>query len=258
MTLPFEEPLISVITVTLNSEKYLVDTINSVASQTYQNIEHIIIDGGSKDQTIPIIKDHENSISKWISEQDDGISDAMNKGINLSSGDYIIFLHSDDYFISTDVITKAVRFLNKKNHIYLFKVKLDDGNKQTYSSTRNLGPLTNFKMGSCHQGHICSKHLFDDIGKFSSRLKITMDYDLILRAYRAGYKSVSINMVLSHMRLIGISSQSDWEGLSRRFSEEKAVHNINAKTLSQVILYKLYWPIYITYRKALYLFREKT
>jgi glycosyltransferase involved in cell wall biosynthesis len=248
-------PLISIITVTFNAEKYLVDTISSVANQTYKNIEHIIVDGGSTDLTLQIIKKYKDEISTWVSEPDKGISDAMNKGISLSTGEYIIFLHADDYFFNNDVINRAVKHLEKNTHIYLFKVKLVSDKYSTFSNNQNLGFFTNLKMGSCHQGQICSQKLFQDIGTFSTDLKITMDYDFILRAYRAGYQSTSVDMILSTMRLIGISSQSDWSSLKKRFKEEKRVHSINTQNIWHKLLYKIYWPLYILYRKIFYMIK---
>ena len=252
-----ELPLISIITVTFNAEKYLEDTIKSVANQTYINIEHIIIDGGSNDQTISIIKKHSSKISKWISEPDKGISDAMNKGIHLSSGEFILFLHADDYLFNDTVIEKAIRYLNNKTDIYLFKVELVDGIRKTISKNKSFGFATNFKMGSCHQGQLCSRQLFDNIGIFSTDFKITMDYDFILRAYRAGYQSTSVNMILSTMRLIGISSQSDWKSLQKRFNDEKMAHYRNTSSFWLLLLYKIYWSLYLPYRKIIYTFQTR-
>ena len=88
---------ISIITITFNSEEHLEQTIESVAAQTYPSIEYIIVDGGSTDGTLDIIKRHEEDIDRWISEPDDGIADAFNKGIALATGDFVYFLNSDDY-----------------------------------------------------------------------------------------------------------------------------------------------------------------
>lgn len=251
-----KKPTISIVTVTLNSEKYLENAIRSIANQTYENIEHIIVDGGSSDNTLKIIKKHKDSVARWISEPDKGISDAMNKGIKISTGKYIIFIHSDDYLFSKNSIKEAVRLLNEKYHIYLFRVRLDQQNKTTYSAIRNLGLLTNFKMGSCHQGQICSRELFDNIGMYSTELNITMDYDFLLRAYRAGYSSVSVDKILSGMKLVGISSRTDWKSLSNRFSEERIVHFNNATTLWHRLIYIIYWPLYFGYRKTFFLLKK--
>jgi glycosyltransferase involved in cell wall biosynthesis len=98
---------ISVITVVYNGQDYLEETIQTVLKQTYQNKEYIIIDGGSLDDTVEIIKKYEDSIDYWISEPDNGIADAMNKGLKVAQGDYILFLHSDDYFLENNTLEKA-------------------------------------------------------------------------------------------------------------------------------------------------------
>jgi len=247
-----DKPLISVITVVFNGAEFLEQTIKSVINQSYDNVEYIIIDGGSTDGTINIIKENEHKIDYWISEPDRGISDAMNKGINLSKGDYLIFLNSDDYFMSDGALEKAVSFLKNKRHIYVFKVLFDDGEIKSVSTNKAFNFLMNFKMGSCHQGHICSRSLFEKIGLFDSRFKITMDYDFMLRAYRAGYTATPVDYILSVMRLVGISSRKDWKGLSDRFQEERKVHAKNTKCFWCPLLYWFYWPLYIQYRKIIY------
>jgi len=108
-------PKVSIITVCLNSEKFLEATLQSVLEQTYNNIEYIIIDGGSLDNTKEIIKKYEKDIDYWISEPDRGISDAFNKGLLASTGEIISFLNSQDYYLNKDVIQKVVNvFINKQ------------------------------------------------------------------------------------------------------------------------------------------------
>lgn len=106
---------ISIITVCYNSASTIEKTIKSVASQTYKNIEYIIVDGNSKDNTIDIIKKHENNITKWISEPDKGLYDAMNKGLALATGDLIGILNSDDTFYSVNVIEEIAKFHENNN-----------------------------------------------------------------------------------------------------------------------------------------------
>lgn len=101
---------VSIITVALNSAKYIEDCIQSVLSQTYNNIEYIVVDGGSTDGTAEIIKQYEDRISRWISEPDKGIYDAMNKGIALATGDIIGILHSDDLYIDEHVMVPRTSF----------------------------------------------------------------------------------------------------------------------------------------------------
>lgn len=243
---------ISIITITLNAERYLEQTIASVVNQTYSNREYIIVDGGSTDGTLDIIKKYESEIDNWISEPDNGIADAMNKGIDLATGDYILFLHSDDYLVNSSALERASEYLGDRFDIFFFQVLHDINGQNQVSSNRSLGWLTNFKMGSCHQGQLCSRKLFQRIGKFDTSFKIDMDYDLILRAYRAGASCNSVNMPLAVMRLIGISSRTDWKSLRERFDEERRVHFKNCSTIWMRLLYIFYWMMYLPYRKSLH------
>jgi len=243
---------ISIITITLNAERYLEQTIASVVNQTYSNREYIIVDGGSTDGTLDIIKKYESEIDNWISEPDNGIADAMNKGIDLATGDYILFLHSDDYLVNSSVLERASEYLGDRFDIFFFQVLHDIHGQNQVSSNKSLGWLTNFKMGSCHQGQLCSRKLFQRIGKFDTSFKIDMDYDLILRAYRAGASCNSVNMPLAVMRLIGISSRTDWKSLRERFDEERRVHFKNCTTIWMRLLYIFYWMMYLPYRKSLH------
>jgi len=243
---------ISIITIALNAERYLEQTIASVVNQTYSNREYIIVDGGSTDGTLDIIKKYESEIDNWISEPDKGIADAMNKGIDLATGDYILFLHSDDYLVNSSVLERASEYLGDRFDVFFFQVLHDIHGQNQVSRNRPLGWLTNFKMGSCHQGQLCSIKLFQRIGKFDTSFKIDMDYDFILRAYRAGVSCNSINMPLAVMRLIGISSRKDWKSLRERFDEERRVHFKNCTTIWMRLFYIFYWMMYLPYRKSLH------
>ena len=108
---------ISIITVCYNSGKTIEDTFKSVKSQTYQDIEYIVVDGGSKDETIEIIKKYEKIISSWISESDKGLYDAINKGIEKASGDFIGILNSDDIFYSDNTIQDLINFLEQQKDV---------------------------------------------------------------------------------------------------------------------------------------------
>ncbi len=108
-------PLISIITVVYNGEKYLKQAIESVINQTYKNIEYIIIDGGSTDNTLNIIKNYHQNISKWVSEPDNGLYDAMNKGIKLATGELIGMVNSDDWSELTAVEIIVNEYLKNDN-----------------------------------------------------------------------------------------------------------------------------------------------
>ena len=245
----------SIITVSKNSERYIEEAILSVAHQSFKNKEHIVIDGGSTDSTIDIIKRNNKYLTYWNSGPDNGIASAMNKGISKATGDYIIFINSDDYFVDNMVLENVSRYIDKSVDIYIFKVLyLYPNNRKLNSLTYPLGLLTNFKMGSCHQGQFISRNLFTKLGKYDENLNIFFDYDFILRSYRNGASSKSVNMLVSVMRQIGISSNRNWSGFSQRYKEEKIIHYKNCKNKMMFIFYKLYWLFYMPYRYSIYYF----
>lgn len=112
---------ISIITVCFNSEKTIEDTIKSVCCQTYKNIEYIIIDGGSTDRTCDIINSYISQISIFVSEPDNGIYDAMNKGLDMATGDYLLFLGSDDHLMSSNIIERVMARINNTTDIFLWR-----------------------------------------------------------------------------------------------------------------------------------------
>lgn len=241
---------ISIITVCYNSTQHLEQTIKSVAGQSYADKEYILVDGGSTDGTIEIIKRYEDKIDKFISEPDQGIADAMNKGLALATGDFILFLHSDDYLISNEILATAALHLATDEEIFLFNIFLArDGGKNLFKS-RGLNWWMNLKTGIFHQSTICRRELFDKIGNFDTGFRIGMDYDFFLRAYRSGVKAKKIDFPLSVMRLCGVSNQLDWPSLRERFAEEKRVHMKNCPSARLRIVYFFYWFFYPIYRRC--------
>jgi glycosyltransferase involved in cell wall biosynthesis len=150
---------ISIITITYNSAEHLEQTIQSVATQSYPHIEYIIVDGGSTDGTLDIIKRHEQHLDNWVSEPDEGISDAMNKGVALASGDFVYFLHSDDYLGSSNAISTACSYLTRSDDVFLFNIYLEKAGKRTLHRPRGFNPWLQFKNGIFHQSAFCSKRL---------------------------------------------------------------------------------------------------
>lgn len=241
-------PNISIVTISRNSEIYLEQTINSVLRQTYSNTEYILIDGGSTDHTIDIIKKYEDKIDNWISEPDNGIADAMNKGLALATGDFVIFLHSDDYFVDENVLSAASAYLSAGFDIFLFNIFLSKNGESRLFVPKGLNWWMNFKTGVFHQSVICARTLFGRIGDFDSGFRIAMDYDFFLRAYRARVKAKKIDLPLSVMRLCGLSSQLDWPSLRERFREQHLVHMKNCPLIWLKPLYYLYSQLYKFYR----------
>ena len=169
------KPKISIITVVYNGEKYLEETIQSVINQTYDNVEYIIIDGGSTDGTLDIIRKYEERIDYWVSERDKGIYDAMNKGIDVASGDGLIFLNAGDYFVgevlSKDVVAPCFLNVKYKN----FFDKLVDVKIKSYKNG----------LPNCHQGIVFENKKI----KYDASYKIASDYDFYLRH---GYTSLKL------------------------------------------------------------------
>ena len=178
---------ISIITVTFNCELYIADCLASVKAQKYHNIEHIIIDGGSTDKTISIVKKFSH-IKKIVSEPDKGIYDAMNKGINFASGDIIGFLNSDDFYINNEVISSIVRKFESDLSLdacyadLIFVDQLDVSKTIRYfkSSKFNEGL---FSKGWCppHPTFFVRQSVYERFGRFNLKYNIASDVDLMMR-----------------------------------------------------------------------------
>lgn len=206
---------ISIITVCYNSAKTIVDSIMSVLSQDYPDIEYIIIDGGSTDGTIDIINKYSAKITKFISEPDNGIYDAMNKGICLASGDIIATLNSDDFYSSPCSVRTAVDAIIKENvdccYGDLEYVDFTDTSKiiRKWKSKSYIDGL--FKLGwhPPHPTFFAKKQVYDKFGTFNTDLSISADYELMLRLLQKNnIKSVYIPHTIVKMRTGGVSNRS--------------------------------------------------
>jgi len=243
----------SIVTITLNSEEDIETAIVSVAEQTYKNREHIIIDGGSQDSTVEIIRKYGEHLSYWVSEPDNGIADALNKGIEHATGDYILFINSDDFLIDNKVLESINSSIQDQIDYYIFQVMSVYPDKtRKLLPNKNFGLSTYFKMGSCHQGHVVSRKLFEKYGTYDSAFKIGMDYDFVLRIFLQRVESRSVDVAISCMGQTGISSRKDWVGLRQRFMDERKAHEKNCANPVLKAIYPVYWVVYLAYRKAVY------
>lgn len=178
---------ISIITVCYNSASTIEKTILSVAGQSYKNIEYLIVDGNSRDNTLEIVKKHEDKITKWISESDKGLYDAMNKGIEMATGDLIGILNSDDVFNNESVLEGVADF-HKKNTIdasvgNILQYKENGKIIRLYSS-KNWNP-EKLKIGfmAPHPSIFIKKDVFEKYGNYSLDFKIGADYEIIARFF---------------------------------------------------------------------------
>jgi glycosyltransferase involved in cell wall biosynthesis len=197
----------SVVTVVYNGQENLEQTINSVLDQTYDNIEYIIIDGGSKDGTIDIIKRYEDKIDYWVSEPDGGIYSAMNKGTSLCSGDYVSFLPADDWY-NKNTIELVVNSIQNSNADYLFgNVNMYEQNAILYVSKGILDQYK-FDIPFNHQSlFVKTKYLL--MYPFDLKYKVIADYDFIVKLIRKQLSYIYIDETIANFRLGGISSTTN-------------------------------------------------
>ena len=243
-----ENHTLSIITVTYNSEKFLEQTIRSVIDQTYTNIEFIIIDGASSDGTLDIIRKYQSKIAFWQSEPDSGIADAMNKGLKYASGEFVLFLNSDDYLVDDSAIDSIMPQVKGPYDIFVFRIYFLINGVKKLAEKLKYNWRINFKSSVYHQATLCRRSLFERIGQFDTSFSIAMDYDFFLRAYRKAIKAKIVNTSFSVMRKDGVSSQTDWQSLQERFRQEERVQKINTKPGLMNFVSWLFWRLYFSYR----------
>jgi glycosyltransferase involved in cell wall biosynthesis len=197
-------PLITVVTVVRNGEKTLEQTILSVVNQTYTNIEYIVIDGASTDGTLDIIRKYENWIDYWMSEPDEGIYDAMNKGIDLATGDYIALLNSDDWF-ENDACQTVINEIRKKKYMFYYAIArvVDADRRVLYYLGSTMENISN--QSPAHQTCFISKEIYRE-EKYSIKYKSASDYDFLVRMVLKHIESKSIEAILVSYRSGGMSA----------------------------------------------------
>jgi glycosyltransferase involved in cell wall biosynthesis len=192
------QPLVSIITVVRNGEKYIEKTIQSVLNQDYPNIEYIVIDGASTDNTLNIIKKYEQSVDYWLSEPDGGIYDAMNKGIDLAKGELIKLLNADD-MLPSDSVSCAVTFFKDAGNnkcIIMGNIELID---------KNDNRIDIWKKGFLHPSWYVSKQIYEQIGFYNTHFKVSADYEYFLRLQHAKIRFIQTDEVLIKFRWGGTS-----------------------------------------------------
>lgn len=224
--------LISIITVVYNGEKYIEETIISVINQTYENVEYIIIDGGSTDGTLDIIKKYEGRIGYWVSEKDRGIYDAMNKGIDVANGKWIYFLGADDKLYDLMTLTNLSGYFQKDYDFINGKIIYTDGN--IVKSVFGIKMLLHNTLH--HQGTFYNKRLFENF-KYDLTFKIIADYELNLKLYLTKNNNhCIINNLIANCRNDGISHTQ----LSNSINETNCVRKKCIGFISNILLQSIY------------------
>ena len=195
---------ISIITIVFNDVKNIEKTIVSVRDQKIKDLEYIIIDGGSTDGTVEILKQYDDVISYWISERDKGIVDAFNKGLMKTSGDIIGLVNSAD-FLEPHALQKVLETFNRRPIDIIYgNMQYWQGEEKEYIYKADHRLLAKF-MSLNHPSVFVKKEIYNKYGLFDDTYKVAMDYDLMLRFYTKGAKFKYIDSVLSNMTLGGVS-----------------------------------------------------
>ena len=201
-----KKPLVTIITVVFNMREHIATTIQSVLDQTYDNVEYIIIDGRSTDGTLEIIKKYEDQIDYWVSEKDQGIYDAMNKGLRLATGEIIGILNADDQYMD-DAVEKSVQILISSGADYSI------GKIKKIPSQRIYSPIYPLEKGKVYQGmmypHIAAfikRDVYKRVGLFDTKYKISADFDVAMRIYKSGFNEVLVPSIIGEVLEEGISA----------------------------------------------------
>jgi glycosyltransferase involved in cell wall biosynthesis len=218
--MPNIKPKMSIVTATYNSAETIEDTIQSVLSQDYPNLEYIIVDGASSDRTLSIIEKYSERISKIVSEPDMGLYDALNKGIALATGEIIGFLHSDDIYSGSGIITTVMKEFESKcvDSVFGDLIYVDRHNpnniRRYYRANRITADSFAYGWMPPHPTFFVRRKIYELYSKFKSDYLIAADYELLVRLLSRHRVSFSyIPMVMVRMRQGGISTRnlkSNW------------------------------------------------
>jgi len=222
---------VTIIIACYNAEKNIEETLNSIISQDYFDIELVIIDGGSTDNTMKIINNYKDNVNFLVSENDSGIGDAFNKGFNNSTGDYIYFIGADDTLCAGNVISNIMNGIDKDKDMFVCGLV----NRVSFDNTKILWTSnTNFKknnllikMALPHQGLFTNRKYFLKYGLFDISLKYAMDYDLLLRSFSQFPEVVMKNICVANWRAGGVGQDLTLE-VYKEYNQIKRINKISS------------------------------
>ncbi|QGY44447.1 glycosyltransferase [Maribellus comscasis] len=213
-------PKISIITIVFNDVKHIEGTILSVLEQTNDNIEYIIIDGSSSDGTLDVIKKYADKLSYWISEKDDGIYDAMNKGLRAATGDFIWFLNSGDQIHEKTAVDKFIQKIDEETDVIYGETVLIDEDGNILGMRRKKAPenLTwkSFFTGMmvCHQSVLVRRSVAPE---YNEKYRFSADFEWVLVSLKKARKVVNSHQILSRYLEEGATTQNHKASLKERF-----------------------------------------
>lgn len=238
------KPVLSVITIVYNNVRDIERTMLSVLNQSYDAIEYIVVDGASNDGTLEIIKRHENRVAKLISEKDKGIYDAMNKGLALATGDYVIFMNSGDEFYAHDTVANVFATAPDAD-IYYGETEMVNDERESLGQRRHTAPdkfnWRSFKYGMSvsHQAIYIKRALTEP---YDMRYQLSADIDWIIRAAKKAKKIVKVEGYVAKYLVGGMSKAKHKQSLLERFDIMKRHYGLIPTLLNHtVIAYNLGW-----------------
>jgi len=238
------EPKLSVITIVYNNVRDIERTMLSVLEQTYTNIEYIIVDGLSNDGTLEVINKYQDRIGKFISERDKGIYDAMNKGLAIATGDYVIFMNSGDEFYAPDTVATVFASADDAD-IYYGETEMIDDNGQSLGQRRHQAPAAftwrsfRYGMSISHQAIYIRRSLTEP---YDNRYQLSADIDWIIRAAKKAKKIVNVNGYVAKYLVGGMSKKKHRQSLQERFDIMKRYYGLGPTVFNHfVIAFNLGW-----------------
>lgn len=231
---------ISIVTVCFNSGQTIAKTLKSIGNQTYQNLELIVVDGGSTDNTIEVVESFEKTVDVFVSEPDEGIYDALNKGVRLASGDIIAILHSNDFFTSTTVLEKVAENFKIIPDLEVLlssiNVVADNDNEilRKYTAKGFKPWMLSFGIMPPHPGSFFRSDVYKRVGLFNTTYRIAGDFDFFVRAFaieRMVYRVVpfvSVSMTTGGASSSGFKS---YLGITEEFARSLSVNGVSSSRL---------------------------
>ncbi|MEY3678354.1 MAG: hypothetical protein RI924_495 [Bacteroidota bacterium] len=213
------QPKLSIITIVYNNVRDIERTVCSVLNQTYGNVEYVVIDGASTDGTLDILKKYESRLSKLITEKDKGIYDAMNKGLAIASGDYVLFMNSGDELYAPDTLEKVFSTAVDAD-IYYGETEMYDENWQSLGRRRHQVPAEftwkSFRLGMSvsHQAIYIKRALTEP---YDLRYQLSADIDWVIKAAKKAQKIVNVNAYVAKYLVGGMSKKRHRQSLVERF-----------------------------------------
>ncbi|MEN6453516.1 MAG: glycosyltransferase family 2 protein [Prolixibacteraceae bacterium] len=245
------QPLVTIITVVLNGEKTIGRTIRSVLGQSYLHLEYIVLDGGSTDGTISIIRKYENDGRlSWLSEPDGGIADAWNKGIGMASGELIGLINADDWY-EEDALEKILRRRSNVPSVLCGNVRLWNSPGKFNTKKSSIKGIRS-QMTIWHPGMFCPREVYTRIGLYDTHLKIVMDYDFVVRCYLKGVPFEIIDDDIANMSFGGVSNRLISKSMKESLDIKNKYFGIRPRHFFEYAFFQAYFHAIILLKRVVY------